>query len=259
MKTILIVDNDRALQDLLKSTLEEHHAVLCASKGKEALALCEDNAIDLLLIDGALVDMGGLDCVALLRQRGHSMEVFFMSTFSFFVRDPKTVLLLEQLEVTEVLQKPLELSELLVRIAQALHPEQDDAALLSEEQAIRDLDTFAQMKHKYLIKVHQRLHEIQAHFVEAREADSPFEALQKVLFLAHQLYGSAGTFGFSDISALFRRLEQHIAKIVDQQNPPSKADWKIFERLLQRAFENIIHRAPVPSHSGLQAAPRETE
>jgi CheY-like chemotaxis protein len=71
MPLILIVDDDVSLQDVLQVTLEdEGYAVVAASDGRTALALVEQQAPSLVLLDLMMPRMNGIAFVAELERRG---------------------------------------------------------------------------------------------------------------------------------------------------------------------------------------------
>jgi DNA-binding response OmpR family regulator len=67
--TVLVVDDDNAIRDFLRSALEsEGYAVLAAGDGVDALALCERYPTDVILLDLMMPRMGGLAFLARYRQ-----------------------------------------------------------------------------------------------------------------------------------------------------------------------------------------------
>lgn len=69
MKKILMVDDEVAIRDLLKEKLEESkYAVITASSGEEALAICKDSRVDLVLLDIAMPQMDGYQTCEKLRE-----------------------------------------------------------------------------------------------------------------------------------------------------------------------------------------------
>jgi len=62
MSTVLVVEDERDIRDLLRRYLErEGHAVLTAATGADALRLLDDGAPDLVLLDLGLPDIDGFD------------------------------------------------------------------------------------------------------------------------------------------------------------------------------------------------------
>ena len=71
MKTILVVDDERNIVELLRLYLEkEGYAVVSASDGEQALVLYERNDPDLVVLDLMLPRMDGFEVCRELRRRG---------------------------------------------------------------------------------------------------------------------------------------------------------------------------------------------
>lgn len=69
MKSILVVDDERAIQRFLRASLEENgFAVLEAGTGKSALDLAVARKPDIILLDLTLPDMDGLEVLKRLRE-----------------------------------------------------------------------------------------------------------------------------------------------------------------------------------------------
>ena len=68
-RNILIVDDSKAVREVLKSTLVEAGYNVCdADDGQEALDLVSDRDYDLLLTDLNMPEMGGLDFISEVRK-----------------------------------------------------------------------------------------------------------------------------------------------------------------------------------------------
>jgi two-component system alkaline phosphatase synthesis response regulator PhoP len=71
VSTLLVVEDDRDLRDLLRRYLERAgHAVLSTGSGLEALGLLADAAPDLVLLDLGLPDLDGLEILRAARTAG---------------------------------------------------------------------------------------------------------------------------------------------------------------------------------------------
>jgi len=84
-RTILVVEDDRALRDLLRITLEgSGYAVLAAADAAEALRLAEPpgRAIALLVSDVTMPGMTGPDLARRLRAGRAGLEVLLVSGYS---------------------------------------------------------------------------------------------------------------------------------------------------------------------------------
>jgi two-component system, chemotaxis family, chemotaxis protein CheY len=75
-KTILVVDDDEALRDVLKSLLEDHgYVVETASSAHKALALPRQTKPDLVLVDLVMPIVDGIAFVSALRREPASSHV----------------------------------------------------------------------------------------------------------------------------------------------------------------------------------------
>ena len=71
VSTVLVVEDERDIRDLLRRYLErEGHAVITAGTGTEGIRHVEDGAADLVLLDLGLPDIDGLEVLAVARGRG---------------------------------------------------------------------------------------------------------------------------------------------------------------------------------------------
>ena len=79
-KKILAIDDEAPMLALLKRLLEpEDYDVITTQSGKEGLAICEREAIDLLLLDIDMSEMSGLDVLIRLRERHPLMPVIMLT------------------------------------------------------------------------------------------------------------------------------------------------------------------------------------
>jgi len=80
--TLLVVDDERALLDSLKTLFErEEMHVLCASSGEEALLHLRKRRIDVVLTDLTMPGMSGLDLLKAVRTLGLECDVIVITAF----------------------------------------------------------------------------------------------------------------------------------------------------------------------------------
>src|SRR5512139_2886704 len=71
MTTILVVDDDRKITDMLRRTLiYEGYRVVTAADGEEALLKAQSERPDLVILDWMMPRLNGLDTAKLLRESG---------------------------------------------------------------------------------------------------------------------------------------------------------------------------------------------
>jgi len=79
-RAVAIIDDDVRLRTLLRLEFEDFGAqVECFRSAEEALAALDPAGLDLVLLDVGLPEIGGVDCLRLLRQRGLRARVLLMS------------------------------------------------------------------------------------------------------------------------------------------------------------------------------------
>lgn len=111
-RTILIVDDDVAIVDVLAETLEgEGYRVLRAGDGLAALAMLNGVLPDLLLTDNMMPRMSGVELIAYLHERpALAVPVILMSAAVPVAIPPRTTFL----------PKPFSLDTLLALVAERL-------------------------------------------------------------------------------------------------------------------------------------------
>ncbi len=116
-KNILIVDDDRnfcaSLRDYLQS---DEIAIHVAHTGKDCLALCSKNMIDVVLLDQQLPDAEGADLCSSILNYNSQTKIIFTTAFPSFENAVKAV----RAGAFDYLSKPFELEELDLAIKQAL-------------------------------------------------------------------------------------------------------------------------------------------
>lgn len=113
MSTILVVDDDSALREMLCEALRRSgHLVLQAQNGKEALVICScENVIDVVLTDLVMPEVEGVELIVRLRGKHPSMKFIAMSGGG--ANEPETYLAItRQLGAHKTLAKPFSLEEM---------------------------------------------------------------------------------------------------------------------------------------------------
>lgn len=112
-KTVLIVDDEKSIVDILKFNLEKaEYQTICAYDGREGLRLAREKNPDLILLDVMLPYMDGFAVCKALRAEGDNVPIIMLTA-----REEETdkVLGLE-LGADDYITKPFSLRELLARV-----------------------------------------------------------------------------------------------------------------------------------------------
>ena len=80
MSTILIIDDDPSLLELMGSTLEQNgYTVEAITSGDEALRLIEGNTYDLIITDIIMPGKEGLETIREIKEKGVTTPIIAMS------------------------------------------------------------------------------------------------------------------------------------------------------------------------------------
>jgi diguanylate cyclase (GGDEF)-like protein len=246
-RTILIVDDDRALRRLLAAQLTTRgHRVLEAGTAREGQRLMNGHAVDLAIVDGLLPDTRGVQWIAHLREAGLGLPIVFISAYW---RDLSTYRrLTQELGVLLVLYKPLDAERLAEKVESLLPGQARGGALRAREESVLDIDielendsqdflsddaqtqpAIADLMREYSAALPGRISDLRDALVAAR---SDGELLHDAILRAHRLRGTAGTYGFAAVSAGAGEIEDLLLE-VQVEGSPWTAAWPRLERALQ--------------------------
>ncbi len=113
---ILIVDDDKLLQNSLNYVLSDKYDTLIAGSGEKAVQVLEDNCPDLVLLDIRLPGMDGIETLEQIKKLNRETVVVMMTAYE----DVKTVIRSMKTGAFDYLVKPLDIDELDVIIEKAL-------------------------------------------------------------------------------------------------------------------------------------------
>ncbi|MBC9227593.1 response regulator [Aeromicrobium sp. 636] len=134
---ILIVDDDRAVRDSLRRSLEFNgYAVDVAADGAEALAKVAQSAPDAIVMDVMMPRLGGLDATRALRAAGNDVPILVL-TARDAVSDRVDGL---DAGADDYLSKPFALEELLARVRALLRRVVRSREELDDEPALTFAD-----------------------------------------------------------------------------------------------------------------------
>jgi len=126
---ILIVDDDRLLQNSLRAILSEKYDPLIAGSGEEALRLLKKHPVDLVLLDIRLPGIDGIETLEQIKLLDRELLIVMMTAYE----DVKTVVHSMQRGAYDYLVKPLEIEMFELVIEKAL----ENLRLKKEVQELR--------------------------------------------------------------------------------------------------------------------------
>lgn len=108
------VDDEPVIGESIACALENpHRKIVIAKDGNEALALAKKEKFDVVITDHRMPRAGGLELVKKLRARKYSGKIVVLSGHL----SPDNIGIYEQLDVDEVVSKPINSTELRELIA----------------------------------------------------------------------------------------------------------------------------------------------
>jgi DNA-binding NtrC family response regulator len=113
---ILIVDDDRLLQNSLRTILFEKYETLIAGSGEEALLLLKKYSVDLVLLDIRLPGIDGIETLQQIKALNLDLLIIMMTAYE----DIKTVITSMKIGAYDYLVKPLEIEMFELAIEKAL-------------------------------------------------------------------------------------------------------------------------------------------
>jgi DNA-binding NtrC family response regulator len=132
--TVVVVEDDSAMRDLLVESLaEEGYSVLGASGGREGVKVVRAGEVDLVVTDLRMPDLDGLDMMREIRALPSSPDVILITAFGTI----DTAIKAMKLGAFDYITKPFEIEQLQIAVDRALRDRElrHELARLREEVA----------------------------------------------------------------------------------------------------------------------------
>ena len=115
-KTIIVVDDEPNIAQLVKDTLEPAgYNVVIASNGPECLKKLKTTKPDLMLVDFFMPEMSGRELCAKIRADSNlkNIKIAFLTVARF---SPEGLNELKKMNILDNIQKPFDLQDLIARV-----------------------------------------------------------------------------------------------------------------------------------------------
>lgn len=114
MATVLVVDDEKPIQDLLRTVLEANgYRVLVAGNGAEGLLLHQTDTIDVTILDMIMPDTDGVEMLSTLTEESPHVKIVAMTGAS---GDMNFLDVAKQCGIRHVFEKPFDMKALLKAI-----------------------------------------------------------------------------------------------------------------------------------------------
>lgn len=201
MASLLLIDDDREFHTLVTGALKSHGIELVSAlRADEGLEKIKGRSFDLIMVDGLLPDKSGVTLIEELRAAGNKTPVVFISAFW---KDTTTYLhLTRDLGVVLVLHKPVAPFELADQVAQFVAAARAPA---DQEALKRARLEFAKVE--YAKQLANKCAQLEKAVRDARAQPEVTAHHEAARTLAHNLHGTAGSYGLHEPSDIAGRIE----------------------------------------------------
>ena len=115
--TLLFVDDEPDVLDILSKTFERRFDVLTASSGLAALSILRSNPVDLLITDQRMPEMTGIELISAARAGGLDLTAILLTAYT----DPEDMIAaINEGHVYRYITKPWDVNDLLITVRNAL-------------------------------------------------------------------------------------------------------------------------------------------
>ena len=131
MALVLIVDDERGMQDFLKILLEkEGHKVLTANRGQKALEILENKTIDLVVSDIRMPELSGIELLEIIKEKNPELPVIMITAFA----SPDDAVMAMKNGAFDYISKPFSVDEIInvIRSATTKNTSKPQVPQLSE-------------------------------------------------------------------------------------------------------------------------------
>lgn len=120
IKTVLVVDDDAAMQGLIKNALAYKYNINLASNGNEASALFLQQEYDLVIMDLVMPGMNGIDLLMEIQKTKPQQKIIAISGGGGITGRFDYLPVAQLLGASKILRKPFTLSELRTTVENVL-------------------------------------------------------------------------------------------------------------------------------------------
>jgi PAS domain S-box-containing protein len=228
---VLVVDDDDYVLRAACVSLEGFgYTAIPAQGGRRAIELFHERGheIDLVVLDLAMPGMSGEETLRALRALRPDVAILVSTGYA-----PREVAGESALrDVAGVIQKPYEAQQLASEVKRILGGGRERASGAVEQELIA-------LRASYRQRLPAKLDELEAQLREARAPRAAEDELLAARRHAHQLKGTAGSYGFDAVAEALERIEDVLCALLDGARAGTEALWDEVEAELNRARASL--------------------
>ena len=198
--TLLVVDDEDGPRQSLRVIFKDDYEVLMANDGPSAIALAQNQKIDVAVLDIRMAGMSGIEVLERLKFVDPTIEVVMMTAFE--TNDTMRQAL--RLRACDYINKPFDISTMRAAIARAMHRRTLDGELHTNAEKLQELLNELQNQKVEEQMAHTR-GEIYASIIH--DINGPLTVISGFVQLLNQRIGSATRLEMDDLEFVRDRLK----------------------------------------------------
>lgn len=230
MKKILLIDDDKDFCKITNSILKKFDVqVSIVHKLREAIILILRNKFDLIMVDGYLPDGSGVDFVLYLHKKKIESEIAFVS--GGYTTSEQYKWLKSEIGVDYVINKPIQPKEMYSIFKSIIDPE--------NKEELDDL--LLDLKIDYDATIFEKLEKLEK-LLRILDKDRNRENLENFKAEIHKITGTAGSYGYGEVTKSGRECDQKIIKRLKEKATIEQEhidEYKLAFRKIKLGFQNI--------------------
>lgn len=198
--TLLIVDDEDGPRQSLRVIFKDDYEVLMASDGPSAIALAQNNKIDVAVLDIRMSGMSGIEVLERLKFVDATIEVVMMTAFE----TTDTIRQALRLRACDYINKPFDISTMRTAVANAMQRRTLEGEIHNNAEKLQEL--LAELQNQKLEE--QMAHtrgEIYASIIH--DINGPLTVISGFVQLLNQRIGNATRLEYEDLEFLKDRLK----------------------------------------------------
>lgn len=234
---VLVLDDDKQFRALVRPVLLRRGLeVYEAGTGGEGESLLKKTQVDLIIVDGVLPDVEGLNWITKQRAMGNVTPMMFVSAawndIGVYHR------LTKNLGVSQVIHKPVIPSVFGEQVMADLG--QRPKYRVTEEVFVKSADSvYKEVAVEYIKTLPDNVAAVDKALQKLKMPGDQKQALDDAKTFAHRIRGTAGTFGFQKIGDAMGVIEDVLRR--SAADGLSDQEWLVLEEKIQRAKSLIPH------------------